>query len=231
MSYLLSHIRLSLATFPFIYNNSATMIYKFYQQHIFPHLLNQVMQVPSLMDKRRELLLPIQGEVLEIGFGTGLNLAFYQAVDTVYALEPNIEIYQLAAQRIHETPFEVQHIQASAEKLPFADRSLDHIVCTWTLCSIADVELALDEVYRVLKVGFTFHLFKHFLHNENHNIQRLQNLFTPLQKRVADGCHLNRNIEQALKNADLEITELQYFDAEGIPSIGRRMLLARAVKS
>jgi ubiquinone/menaquinone biosynthesis C-methylase UbiE len=231
MSYLLSHIRLSLATFPFIYNNSATMIYKFYQQHIFPHLLNQVMQVPSLMDKRRELLLPIQGEVLEIGFGTGLNLAFYQAVDTVYALEPNIEIYQLAAQRIHETPFEVQHIQASAEKLPFADRSLDHIVCTWTLCSIADVELALDEVYRVLKVGGTFHVVEHVLHNENHNIQRLQNLFTPLQKRVADGCHLNRNIEQALKNADLEITELQYFDAEGIPSIGRRMLLARAVKS
>ena len=231
MSYLLSHIRLSLATFPFIYNNSAIMIYKFYQQHIFPHLLNQVMQVPSLMDKRRELLLPIQGEVLEIGFGTGLNLAFYQAVDTVYALEPNIEIYQLAAQRIHETPFEVQHIQASAEKLPFADRSLDHIVCTWTLCSIADVELALDEVYRVLKVGGTFHVVEHVLHNESHNIQRLQNLFTPLQKRVADGCHLNRNIEQALKNADLEITELQYFDAEGIPSIGRRMLLARAVKS
>ncbi|RKG54849.1 class I SAM-dependent methyltransferase [Acinetobacter cumulans] len=207
------------------------MIYKFYQQHIFPHLLNQVMQVPSLMDKRRELLLPIQGEVLEIGFGTGLNLAFYQAVDTVYALEPNIEIYQLAAQRIHETPFEVQHIQASAEKLPFADRSLDHIVCTWTLCSIADVELALDEVYRVLKVGGTFHVVEHVLHNESHNIQRLQNLFTPLQKLVADGCHLNRNIEQALKNADLEITELQYFDAEGIPSIGRRMLLARAVKS
>lgn len=231
MSYLLSHIRLSLATFPFIYNNSAIMIYKFYQQHIFPHLLNQVMQVPSLMDKRRELLLPIQGEVLEIGFGTGLNLAFYQAVDTVYALEPNIEIYQLAAQRIHETPFEVQHIQASAEKLPFADRSLDHIVCTWTLCSIADVELALDEVYRVLKVGGTFHVVEHVLHNESHNIQHLQNLFTPLQKRVADGCHLNRNIEQALKNADLEITELQYFDAEGIPSIGRRMLLARAVKS
>ncbi len=207
------------------------MIYKFYQQHIFPHLLNQVMQVPSLMDKRRELLLPIQGEVLEIGFGTGLNLAFYQAVNTVYALEPNIEIYQLAAQRVHATPFEVQHIQASAEKLPFADQSLDHIVCTWTLCSIANIELALDEVYRVLKVGGTFHVVEHVLHNENYHIQRLQNLFTPLQKRVADGCHLNRDIERALKNADLEVTELHYFDAEGIPAIGRRMLLARAIKS
>ena len=75
------------------------MIYKFYQQHIFPHLLNQVMQVPSLMDKRRELLLAVSGEVLEIGFGTGLNLAFYQNVDTVFALEPNPDIFHLAAER------------------------------------------------------------------------------------------------------------------------------------
>lgn len=206
------------------------MIYKFYQQHIFPHLLNQVMQTPSLMDKRRELLLPVAGEVLEIGFGTGLNLPFYQQVNTLYALEPNPDIYHLAAQRVHETPFEVQHIQARAEKLPFADRSLDHIVSTWTLCSIANLELALDEVYRVLKAGGTLHLVEHVLHNENRTIQRLQNLLTPIQKRAADGCHLNRNIERAIIDAGLELEEYRYFDAAGIPAIGQRMLLARAVK-
>ena len=64
------------------------MIYKYYQQHVFPHILNQVMQVPSLMQSRAELLKSIQGDVLEIGFGTGLNIPFYQAVDTLYALEP-----------------------------------------------------------------------------------------------------------------------------------------------
>lgn len=206
------------------------MIYKFYQQHIFPHVLNQVMQTPSLMDKRRELLLPISGEVLEIGFGTGLNLPFYQQVNTLYALEPNPDIYHLALQRLHETPFHVQHIQASAEKLPFADNSLDHIVSTWTLCSIAHLEQALDEVYRVLKVGGTFHLVEHVLHNERPNIQRLQKLLTPIQKRLADGCHLNRDIERALKDAELELEECLYFDAAGIPAIGQRMLLARAVK-
>ena len=206
------------------------MIYKFYQQRIFPHLLNQVMQTPSLMDKRRELLLPISGEALEIGFGTGLNLPFYQQVNTLYALEPNPDIYHLAVQRVHEAPFLVQHIQASAEKLPFADNSLDHIVSTWTLCSIAQLEQALDEVYRVLKVGGIFHLVEHVLHNEKPSIQRLQNLLTPIQKRLADGCHLNRNIERALKDAELELVEAEYFDAEGIPSIGQRMLLARAVK-
>lgn len=206
------------------------MIYKFYQQHIFPHLLNQVMQTPSLMDKRRELLLPVSGEVLEIGFGTGLNLPFYQQVNTLYALEPNPDIYHLAAQRVHETPFEVQHIQARAEKLPFADRSLDHIVSTWTLCSIANLELALDEIYRVLKAGGTLHLVEHVLHNDNRTIQRLQNLLTPIQKRAADGCHLNRNIERAIIDAGLELEECRYFDAAGIPAIGQRMLLARAVK-
>ena len=207
------------------------MIYKFYQQRIFPHVLNQVMQTPSLMDKRRELLLPISGDVLEIGFGTGLNLPFYQQVNTLYALEPNPDIYHLAAQRVHEAPFEVQHIQAHAEKLPFADNSLDHIVSTWTLCSVANLETALDEIYRVLKVGGTFHLVEHVLHDQNLYIQRLQNLLTPIQKRLADGCHLNRNIQRALTDATLELRECTYFNAVGIPKIGQRMLLARAQKT
>ena len=206
------------------------MIYKFYQQHIFPHLLNQVMQTPSLMDKRRELLTAVSGEVLEIGFGTGLNLAFYQNVDTLYALEPNPDIYHLAAERIHATPFDVQHIQASAEKLPFADASLDHIVSTWTLCSIAHVEQALAEISRVLKPSGTFHLVEHVLHNGNQRIQQFQNLLTPLQKKVADGCHLNRNMEKLLQDAQFELLQCEYFDATGIPKIGQRMLLARARK-
>ena len=207
------------------------MIYKFYQQHIFPHVLNQVMQTPSLMDKRRELLLPISGDVLEIGFGTGLNFPFYQQVNTLYALEPNPDIYHLAVQRVHEAPFEVQHIQAYAEKLPFADHSLDHIVSTWTLCSVANLETALDEIYRVLKVGGTFHLVEHVLHDQNLYIQRLQNLLTPIQKCLADGCHLNRNIQRALTDATLELRECTYFNAVGIPKIGQRMLLARAQKT
>lgn len=206
------------------------MIYKFYQQHIFPHLLNQVMQTPSLMDKRRELLAAVSGEVLEIGFGTGLNLAFYQNVDTLYALEPNPDIYHLAAERIRATPFDVQHVQASAEKLPFADASLDHIVSTWTLCSIAHVEQALAEIYRVLKPSGTFHLVEHVLYNENQRIQQFQNLLTPIQKKVADGCHLNRNMEKLLQDAQFELLQCEYFDAAGIPKIGQRMLLARAHK-
>lgn len=206
------------------------MLYKFYQQQIFPHLLNQVMQVGSLMDQRRELLQDVQGDVLEIGFGTGINVPFYQNVDTLYALEPSAEIFHLAQDRICQANFHIQHIKASAEKLPFADQSLDHIVSTWTLCSIADLDRALDEIYRVLKPHGTFHLVEHVLHNENATLRRLQHLLTPLQKRVADGCHLNRNIEAILHQHQFKFVQQHYFDAQGIPKIGQRMLRARLQK-
>lgn len=207
------------------------MIYKSYQQHIFPHLLNQVMQTPSLMEQRRELLLPISSEVLEIGFGTGVNLPFYQNVDTLYALEPNADIYQLASKRVHESAIHVQHIQASAEKLPFEDNSIEHIVSTWTLCSIENLPQALTELHRVLKPTGTLHLVEHVQYQNNKTLKHLQNLLTPIQKRLADGCHLNRNIEQALLDMNFRFKEQHYFDAKGIPKIGSRMFFAQAEKA
>ena len=188
------------------------------------------MQTPSLMDQRRQLLLPIAGDVLEIGFGTGVNLPFYQNVETLYALEPNADLYQLAAKRIHESAIHVQHIQAYAEKLPFADASLDHIVSTWTLCSIENLAQALTEMYRVLKPNGTLHLVEHVQYQDNAKLQHLQNLLTPIQKRLADGCHLNRNIEQALRDAHFDFTEQHYFAAQGIPKLAQRMFFARAQK-
>lgn len=209
----------------------ARMLYKIYQQHIFPHLLNQVMQTPALMDLRRELLLGVSNEVLEIGFGTGLNLPFYQLVDKLYALEPNADIFKLAETRIQQAAFPVEHIQASAENLPFAANSLQHVVSTWTLCSIPDLEQSLKEIYRVLQPGGTLHVVEHVLNRQNLNIQRLQHLLTPIQKKVADGCHLNRDIENALLETGFEIESLNYIDAAGLPKVGQHMLLARLRKS
>ena len=206
------------------------MIYQFYQRQVFPYLLNQVMQTASLMDKRRELRLPIEGEVLEIGFGTGLNIPFYGNVDALYALEPNPDIYHLAVERVQHAPFHVRHVQAHAEKLPFADQSLDHVVSTWTLCSIARLDQALAEIYRVLKPTGTLHLVEHIKHPNSVKIQSLQTLLTPIQKRIGDGCHLNRDIERSLQQAKFKFIEKQYFDAEGIPSIAQKMLMARVQK-
>lgn len=206
------------------------MIYKFYQQRIFPHLLNQVMQTPSMMDGRAELLGKVRGEVLEIGFGTGLNLPFYQEVDQVYALEPNRDVYQLAQKRVFDAPFHVQHIQASAEKLPFADHSVENIVSTWTMCSIANLDKAIQEIHRVLKPQGTLHLIEHVQYHDNNTLKKLQDLLKPIQKVIADGCHLNRNIELELLNANFKFSEKYYFDAEDLPKIGRRMFMARAHK-
>ncbi|MCU4493815.1 class I SAM-dependent methyltransferase [Acinetobacter guillouiae] len=206
------------------------MIYKFYQQRIFPHLLNQVMQTPSMMDGRAELLGKVRGEVLEIGFGTGLNLPFYQEVDQVYALEPNRDVYQLAQKRVFDAPFHVQHIQASAEKLPFADHSVENIVSTWTMCSIANLDKAIQEIYRVLKPQGTLHLIEHVQYHDNNTLKKMQDLLTPIQKVIADGCHLNRNIELELLNANFKFSEKYYFDSEDLPKIGRRMFMARAHK-
>lgn len=206
------------------------MIYHLYQKHIFPHLLNQVMQTPSLMDLRRKLILGISDEVLEIGFGSGLNLAFYQQTDCVFALEPNAAIYQLAADRVRLAPFLVKHIAASAEALPFADGQLQHVVSTWTLCSVANLEQSLAEIFRVLKPGGQLHVVEHVLNREHLNIQRLQHLLNPLQKKLADGCQLNRDIETAMQAVGFGFDEIQYIDATGIPKIGQRMLFARARK-
>lgn len=205
-------------------------MYRFYQQHIFPHVLNQVMQTPSLMQQRQRLLAPIHGQVLEIGFGSGINLPFYRQVDTLYALEPNAVVYALAAKRVHESALKVQHIQARAEKLPFADNSMDHIVSTWTLCSIENLPQALNELHRVLKPSGILHVVEHVQYQDNRRLAYLQDLLTPLQKRLAEGCHLNRNIEQALKQAHFRFHEQDYFDAAGVIKIARRMLFARVVK-
>ena len=103
-------------------------------------------------------------------------------------------------------------------------------VSTWTLCSIARLVQALAEIYRVLKPTGTLHLVEHVKHPNSVKIQSLQTLLTPIQKRIGDGCHLNRDIERSLQQAKFKFIEKQYFDAEGIPSIAQKMLMARVQK-
>src|SRR5690606_21679000 len=108
--------------------------------------------------------------------------------------------------------------------------SVENIVSTWTLCSIAELQQSLQEIYRVLQPGGTLHVVEHVLNRQNLNIQRLQHLLNTIQKKDADSCHLNRDIETALLETVFEIETLSYVDAEGIPKIGQRMLLARVRK-
>lgn len=171
---------------------------------------------PTLAKYRQALLADVQGTVLEIGFGTGLNLAYYpEQVQKLVAIDANPGVHRLAEKRIASTSMVVDHQVLNGETLPMANNTFDSVVSTWTLCSIARVEQALQEIHRVLKPGGKFFFVEHGLSQEP-NVQTWQNRLTPIQKVIADGCHLNRNIRQLVtaQFPDLTITE---FYADKLP--------------
>ena len=189
-----------------------------YSQLIFPRLLELSMSSKSMTGYRQQLLKEVSGDVLEIGFGTGLNLPHYsEAVTSLTTVDPNEGMGAIAQKRIEESPISVITKPISGEKLPMLDDSFDNVVCTWTLCSIPDVAQALQEAYRVLKPGGKFFFIEHGLSDER-GIQRLQNWVTPVQKVVADGCHLNRKIDELLSSV-FDQVESEEFYADDLPKI------------
>ena len=172
-------------------------------------MLDWAMSDPIISQYRQQLLAEVEGEVLEIGFGTGLNLPYYpQKIDKITTIDPNPGMKKLAEKRIKQSSITVDNRVLNGENLPMDNANFDCVVSTWTLCSIAQVDRAIAEIYRVLKPGGKFFFIEHGLSNEP-NIQVWQNRLTPLQKIIADGCHLNRNIEQLIKQkfTDIEIAK------------------------
>ncbi len=189
----------------------------FYSQVIFPRLLDWSMSSPELSKFRQEILADIDGKILEIGFGTGLNLPFYpDSVQKLTTVDVNPGMNALAQKRLAASHINVEQQVLNGEKLPMADNTFDHVVSTWTLCSIAQVDNALAEIYRVLKPGGTFVFIEHGL-SDVPNVQVWQNRLNPIQKVIGDGCHLNRNI-QALIEKHFDTVELKRFVMENLPA-------------
>lgn len=189
----------------------------FYSRIIFPRLCDWVMRQPRLSRLRRELLLGVGGEVLEIGFGSGLNLPHYpERVRKLTAVDPNPGMSAAARKRIESSPMEVDYRLLGAEHLPLPDASFDSVVSTWTLCSIPDVDQALREVHRLLKPGGRFFFLEHGRSDEP-NVGKWQDRLTPLNKRFADGCHLNRDIDRLIEKSGFDLIELRRFYMEGAP--------------
>ena len=190
----------------------------FYSQRILPYLFEWSLSAPVITKYRQEVLKHVKGDVLEIGFGTGLNLSYYP--DDIYKLvtvDPNPGVNALAQKRIQSSKITVEHQIISGESLPMADNSFDSVVSTFTLCSIPKVEQALKEVYRVLKPGGKFFFIEHGLSREP-QIQVWQNRLTPLQKLIGDGCHLNRNIGQLVEKQFDNVTLTEFY-LENIPKV------------
>lgn len=203
---------------------------KLYSQYIFPRLLDWTMASSAIAQYRQMLLKDVIGDVLEIGFGTGLNLAYYpETINSLTTVDVNFGMNQLAQKRIANAPFSVESKVLNGDNLPFAEESFDTVVSTWTLCSIANIDQALQEIQRVLKPEGRFFFIEHGL-SDNPKVQVWQNRLTPLQKIVGDGCHLNRNIE-ALISSYFTFLDLETFKLETEPEIIGYMYKGIAIKS
>ena len=201
----------------------------FYSQVILPQCLDWAMSDPTLAHYRDDVLAEVTGDVLELGFGTGLNLSHYpQHLEKLTTIDANPGMNRIAKKRIQNSPIRVDHRVLNGENLPMADGSFDSVVSTWTLCSIAKVDRAIQEIYRVLKPGGKFYFIEHGLSNEP-TIQVWQNRLTPLQKIIADGCHFNRNIQQIVEKQFNNLT-IEQFYAPKLPKIGGYMYKGLATK-
>ncbi|HYW22481.1 MAG TPA: class I SAM-dependent methyltransferase [Nodularia sp. (in: cyanobacteria)] len=202
----------------------------FYSQKIFPYFLDWSLSDPQIGEYRKEILSQVKGEVLEIGFGTGLNLSYYpKSLEKLITIDSNAGVNQLAKKRIQSSSITVDNRILNGENLPMADGTFDSMVSTFTLCSIAKVEQALKEVYRVLKPGGKFFFLEHGLSNEP-KIQVWQNRLTPIQKVIGDGCHLNRNIRQLVEQ-QFDTVNLEEFVGENLPKIAGYLYKGVAIKA
>ncbi len=202
----------------------------FYSQVIFPRLIDLTMSTSPMGNYRQDILSDVQGEVLEIGFGTGLNLPYYpKHIKKITVIEPNPGMKPLAGKRIQKSDIKVENFVLQGEELPFADESFDSVVSTWTLCSIANIDQALRQIHRVLKPEGRFFVLEHGL-SDDPKVEVWQNRLNPIQKVVGDGCHLNRNIKQLIENNQFKFLELEQFYMADLPKFVGYMYKGIATK-
>ena len=190
---------------------------RLYREQVVPRVCNVVCACKTAERLRRRVCSGLEGDVVEIGFGSGLNVPFYpRAVHRVDAVEPSDVAWRLAGERLAATTTAVQRFAMDAQSLPFSDDSYDGALSTWTLCTIPDASAALREVRRVLKPGGVLHFCEHGLAPDA-PVQRWQRLLEPVQKRVAGGCRLTRPVGQMLTDNGFTLTHIEVFYEPGAP--------------
>lgn len=186
-----------------------------WNDEIVPRLTDVMLGTTAVRRLREETVSGLHGEVVEIGFGSGLNVALYPpSVRRVLALEPSAVATCRAARRMAAAQASVELVGQDAQQLPLESSSVDAAISTFTLCTIPDARRALDELYRVLRPGGAFHFLEHGLSPVAH-VARWQHRLDPLQQRLAAGCHLDRPIDRLVEEAGFAMGGLRNDDRFG----------------
>lgn len=173
-----------------------------YDRYVLPRVVNCVCGSPVIEHQRRLVVPRARGRVLEIGFGSGLNLPYYDRsrVEWVWGLEPSAPMRALAAHRITAAGLDVRLLDNPGEELPLPDHSVDSIVVTYSLCTIPDAATTLRQMRRVLRSGGSM-LFSEHGAAPDAGVRRCQDRLDGLWGRVSGGCHLNREVSAMIAAA------------------------------
>jgi SAM-dependent methyltransferase len=200
----------------------------FYRQQAVPRIIN-LLCGQGFETLRQRVCEGLAGSVVEIGFGSGLNVPFYpEAVTRVAAVEPADVGWKLAAARVAAARVPVQRAGLDGQSLPGPDGSFDAALSTWTLCTIPDPAAALRELRRVLRPGGILHFVEHGLAPDE-SVRRWQRRLDPLEQRLAGGCRFTVPIVQLLRDAGFAIAELDVFYQKGVPKFTGAYSLGAAI--
>ncbi|MGB8363566.1 MAG: class I SAM-dependent methyltransferase [Rhizomicrobium sp.] len=182
----------------------------FYDRHILPPLLSAGLGARPITSQRKKVVPRAEGRVLEIGFGAGHNLPFYDAakVSHIWALEPAAGMRARAAKRVSQSPIALEFLDLPGEQIPLDDETADTVLVTYTLCSIADVKKALGEMRRVLKPTGRMIFCEHG-EAPDAGVRRWQERLTPWWAAICGGCHLDRPIPSLIADAGFHVEEME----------------------
>lgn len=192
----------------------------FYGEQVLPRLVDVLLSNGEFAKVRRRVASGLSGDVLEVGFGSGLNVPYYPAdVRRVLAVDPATVGRKLARNRVAQSSVPVEYVGLDGEALPVDTASVDHVLVTWTLCTIPAVTQALEEMRRALRPGGQLHFVEHGL-SPDPKVARWQDRLNPVQQWWAGGCHLNRPIDRLVEGAGFEMSQLETFYAKGPKAFG-----------
>lgn len=200
----------------------------FYEDEVLPRLIGVALSGRTLGRLRGSVAEGLHGRVLEIGFGSGANLPFLPAAVThLWAVDPAVAGRKLAAGRMASCRVPVEFVGLDGEAIPLGDGSVDHVLCTWTLCTIPDPGRALQEVRRVLRPGGSLRFVEHG-RSPRPEVARRQERLSPTWGKLAGGCHLDRDVEAMVAASGLRLERTEHPAVRG-PETFTYMTMGRAV--